>query len=741
MGNDPYAGLGTPVADEAPPAQSGADPYAGLGQSVLAHDITGKNGRVYRVLLNSEDQRGQVEQAINARIDAGDADLTGKLDLPFPAEVHHPAPPPPPPPPPDTSFGHNVAVAGKAVIQGGADFLNSLDTVMNPGAHLAHTIMGGPDMTPGGEITTAAEHIPFGDPQTSGQEYLHAGVRSVTGAAPFGVAGGARVLATTALSGAGSGLSSEFARQQGFGRGVQTAAGVVGGLVPGGAALRVLARNAPEAALPEASTAAPPPIPRGPMATIARLTGSDRSVGARLVAQRLHDDGINPYDAGRVISEAQANGTPAVLADLGENTRALASSVSRQAGPARTIAKGFTKERQMGQMDRVRDAINRDIGPTTDVLAEAENLGNAARAKAQPLYQAFEAHDPVQSPRLDALLATPSGRKALARAREIAADDMAGDAVSGLDSVARGTPGATFSPRVLDYVKKGLDDVVESFRDKTTGRLTLDEGGRATNTVRANFIKEADRLIPEYGAARAAYAGPAAMKSALLDGKAALNKSASEINQRIKNMTPAEADQYGLGLRSAIAEAMERSPDGANKVRSLIGDPRRRAVLQRVFGGKANLDRFVATMENEQAAFETHQAVNTGSPTAPRLAEDQANSDLNLVRGAGSDLASVGGGHIGIGLRALERGTDLLRFGAGRAGNRAREDAASLLFSASPGEFRDALGKITLQSRRDLYRRQGLYPVTGATVAPLTVYGIQVGSGGNPAVDRYGNKP
>jgi hypothetical protein len=63
---------------------------------------------------------------------------------------------------------------------------------------------------------------------------------------------------------------------------------------------------------------------------------------------------------------------------------------------------------------------------------------------------------------------------------------------------------------------------------------------------------------------------------------------------------------------------MERSPDGANKVRALIGNPKRRAVLQLVFGGKANLDRFVATMENEQAAFETHQAVNTGSPTAPR---------------------------------------------------------------------------------------------------------------------------
>jgi hypothetical protein len=392
---DPYAGFATPVA--APPAApAGADPYADVGaHPILAHDITGKNGRTYRVLLNSEDQRAQVEQAINARIDAGDADLKGKLDLPFPAEVHHPAPPPPLLRPTPAS-ARTSKVAGKAAIQGGADFLNSLDTAINPAAHLTHTIMGGPDMTGGGEITTAAEHIPFGDPQTSGQEYLHAGVRGVTGAAPFGVAGGARTVATTALSGASSGLSSDFARQHGFGRGVQTAAGIVGGMVPGRPLVRLLARNAPEAALPEASTTAPrlsraalwrpsraSREPIGPLARASSLSGS-MMTGSTPMTREGDFRGAGQWHA-------------RVLADLGENTRALASSVSRQAGPARTIAKGFTKERQMGQMDRVRDAINRDIGPTTDVLAESEKLISEAKGAAGPLYE--RAYPKVRSSR------------------------------------------------------------------------------------------------------------------------------------------------------------------------------------------------------------------------------------------------------------------------------------------------------------------------------------------------------
>jgi hypothetical protein len=591
--------------------------------------------------------------------------------------------------------------------------------------------MGGPDTTAGGEIETAAEHIPFGDPQTSGQEYLHAGVRGVTGAAPFGVPGGARALATTALSGASSGLSSDFARQHGFGRGVQIAAGILGGLIPGGASLRVLARNAPEAALPEASTTAPPPIPRGPMATIARLTGTDRTVGARLVAQRLHDDGINPYDAGRVISEAQANGTPAVLADLGENTRALASSVSRQAGPARTIAKGFTKERQMGQMDRVRDAINRDLGPTTDILSESDRLLQQARERAGPLYDQAYATPVPASPRLQAILATPAGRAALARARTIAANEGKDPTEMGLlldekgevvlqpgnplsftesqranpvtqraiqpggslgraparpptfadalktklegETAAKGMPvridaeeaidkgvpadvvyfnanvadksklrlrfpsifgtrygkmtgkqqhlisldmddvdpvgwgfdhkvgqrldpeeigdllgrslqgdasalergpafeawtahqeaqarraefegrfpngppvervgspatladlrasdappdigrlpalGPNYRTETLDYVKRGLDDIIEQNRNPITGKLDLDESGRAVNGLKNRLLDEMDRLNPHYRSARQAYAGPAALNSAMRDGK------------------------------------------------------------------------------------------------------------------------------------------------------------------------------------------------------------------------------
>jgi hypothetical protein len=737
---DPYAGLAVPV--EAPPTAD--DPYAGLGTPVAPHELPHeqRNQLLQDKILGGASFQEARDYAVNELRLQPDERALRRATQRHDARVRSATPPPPPPP--DTSFTHDLGVMGKGALHGFTDALSNategFTKFVVPGGDAVERVLGAAGIHPTDQVQQAISSLKGGDPQTPGQHYLMAGTRGVAGALPF-AAGVAPVrAAATLVSGASSGASGEAARQAGFGQTGQFVASLIGGAA-GGLGVNALDRTAPPP-MTETPTA-PPPTPRGPMASIARITGADRTVGARLVAQRLHDDGINPYDAGRVISEAQANGTPAVLADLGENTRALAGSVSRQAGPARTIAKGFTKERQMGQMDRVRDAINRDIGPTTDVLAEAERLDQQAQTAARPLYDRAYAAQPLQSPRLTALLETPAGKAALKRATTIAANEGHDPATMGVQMDAAGGPAVagSLSTQTLDYVKRGLDDIIEEGRNDLTGKLKLNEVQRSVNTVKNQILTEMDRLNPDYAAARQAYAGPAALRSAMMDGKAALHKSASEINQRIKNMTPAEADQYGLGLRSAIADAMERSPDGANKVRSLIGNPQRRAVLQRVFGSKADLDRFVATMENEQAAFETHQAVNTGSPTAPRLAEDQANSDLNLVRGVGGDLAAVGGGHVGIGLRVLERGADLLRFGAGKAGQRAREDAASLLFSASPGEFRDALGKITLQSRRDLYRRQGLYPVMGATVSPLSVYGLPIGSSGNSAVDRYGRKP
>jgi len=66
-----------------------------------------------------------------------------------------------------------------------------------------------------------------------------------------------------------------------------------------------------------------------------------------------------------------------------------------------------------------------------------------------------------------------------------------------------------YTTQTLDYVKRGLDDILEEKSDKVTGRLQLDEYLRSVNQVRAQLVNEVDRLNPGYRAARQAYQGPA----------------------------------------------------------------------------------------------------------------------------------------------------------------------------------------------------------------------------------------
>lgn len=425
-----------------------------------------------------------------------------------------------------------------------------------------------------------------------------------------------------------------------------------------------------------------------------RLMGIESNsvpAGVGLVSQRLAQDGLDPTMAAHAIQTGADNGTPVMLADLGDNTRALAGSVSRQPGVARQIAAQATLERQAGQGERIRDAINSDLGPTTDTFQESNNLIQQAKARAAPLYEQAYAAPAQTSDKLQAILDTPAAKSAITKARAIAGNEMQNPEALGLGE--EGTLTKMPSWQTLDYVKRGLDDILEQNRNPVTGKLALDESGRAINGVKSQLLAEMDKLNPAYKDARLAYAGPAQLNSAMLAGRSAVTKSASEINQRLNNMSPTERNQYALGLRSALADVIDKMPDGANKAAKLVNSPAKRAALARALGDTADLDKFLERMNLEQSAYETYATVNRGSPTASRVAEDQANSGIGLAQTALGGARAARHGLTGLAGWGAEHAINAARFGVGKAGERAREDAASLLFTSNPSDFTQALEK------------------------------------------------
>lgn len=476
-------------------------------------------------------------------------------------------------------------------------------------------------------------------------------------------------------------------------------------------------------------------------------------VGRELVARALANSKISPRQAGKALDGARKRGVPLSLSDLSTNLRGLSGAVSRQPGPAREMATNAVTTRQAAQGERVQSALARDLGPTANRFEIGDSLTAQARAAAKPLYEKAYAAPGRSSEELDALLATPAGKQALAAARNIAANERRDPMALGFGLNDQGETILTKVPstQTLDYVKRGLDDILEAKRDSLTGRLNLDSAGHAVNDVRASLVREMDRLNPDYAAARSAYAGPASSKAALDKGYKAVGANDQELDRMVSNLGDGERQHFALGFRSALSEMLDKRVDGGDKVGALLGNPKKRKALAQLFGGEDGFENFLQTMADERAANETFRKVTGGSDTARFLADDAAVSDQSMLAdAAGAAMrGAVDDGWKGAARNLFGQAKDAYTFGAGKAGERAREDASSLLFETDPKALAESMRKAMRDQALRRVRERNVNSGTaraGAKLGQLSggIAGTAVNqadpyAGANPLRDQRGN--
>lgn len=416
------------------------------------------------------------------------------------------------------------------------------------------------------------------------------------------------------------------------------------------------------------------------------------TAAGKILLKTLEDQGMTPNQAAKVMDEARANGVPLALMDTGDEVRGLASGLARKPGPNRTIMRDAVIARQEGQTERVQGAIARDLGPTANVRQQSEALIKKAQADAKPLYeQAYKNEGAgIFHGEASDLLKRPSMKKALANAVRIAAeegrDPKSLGLVIGKDGLLTKVDKPTW--QTWDYVKRGMDDVVESYRDPVTGRLNLDTEGRAVNNTLREFLGRVDKVNPDYAAARSAYGGPAKMASALNKGAKIASKDAETVQAEIRDMTAAEIDQYRLGVRSALSKMLEGRTDSADKVRALVGTPKKREVLVQLFGGKMEFDRFMKTLAQESMTNATYGRINAGSPTAANLADDSTVDGLGGVGVNAFSRAVKGQGMIHNAFATLG---DLSKYGAGKSAEKLRAELAAGISETDPAVLAAAL--------------------------------------------------
>lgn len=484
----------------------------------------------------------------------------------------------------------------------------------------------------------------------------------------------------------------------------------------------------PDARIPGALVGAVTvPALKGVAKTGAALVNTGKSVlegspglARRIVAKAIAEDANTPESVGADMAAAHANGVPMALADTGENVRGLLAAASRSSGGARTVARDALSERQAELADRVTGAIQRDLGPVANPHEVADTLMTKARDDAAPLYEQAYSLPGADTfgQKAAPLFQRPSMQKALANAYRIAKEEGRDPTALGFDVNSSGevSLGRVPSWQTLDYVKRGLDDVVESYRDPVTGKLNLDTEGRAINNTRASFLKAFDQANPTYAQARKAWGGPVSGINAMNLGRKALNMTADDLEARMRDMTPFEKNMFALGTRRAMAELVQSKGDTADVVNALVGTGKKRAMLGRLFGDQQTFQRFVDTLGQEREGFRTFKQAMLGSPTAANLQDDSA---LQTAATA-ADLMLSGGIPVATATRHA------IKFLGVKLGKKAQEQIAALLSNTDPTAIRELAAELRAQAEKRGIRLRKISSIAGtAGKGGLAVAGQQ----------------
>ena len=481
-------------------------------------------------------------------------------------------------------------------------------------------------------------------------------------------------------AGAGFGLLDGYGRGSGLGGSTLSAlGGAAGGLVGGGiggAGGKYIA---------------------APLARRALNTDAGRALASRFTGGRFEPvPNPTPFEGamGKVdpnidnvranLTQAQDLGVPYSLADADPRLRLLAGKVSRSTPDARAMAENYLEPRSMGQIDRLRGAVDQHLAPITNVEQRGGELMQAGNIASSPLYTLAKGAPAPVDDELAAMLQSPAGRDALTRAKEIAANEGRDPNAMGFGMDMQGNITIERAPsfETLDLVKRGLDSRLNEARNPITGQLDL-SGNPLLQSVegfRKGLVGKLDRMNPHYPQARAKYAEFAGMKSALDRGYKAPGMLPREADAALGNLKPRELPEFQRGAATSIADRAEKMRFTADPWAGTYGSPAQQARIGSIFPEGAPAFGNHYGLERDMAKT-TMEALG-GSQTAARQSIDQALGSSMLEHSANiGGMAATGAPALGTAAKAG------LGFFARRGIDKAARGKADLL---APLLFNDA---------------------------------------------------
>ena len=320
------------------------------------------------------------------------------------------------------------------------------------------------------------------------------------------------------------------------------------------------------------------------------------------------------------------------------------------------IAPGTTGMGQEARINQFREGAE----------AVADRAFSQRSAQARTAYTtALDNRQPLPlTPELQSLLNRPSMAQAWQKAQALAKEE--GVSLPQYFTVdADGKLIAKQAPdwRAWDYIKRGLDEVVQANTDQF-GRVN--NMGRVVGDTRRSMLNILDQANPDYAAARSMYGTASDAISAILDGKVGsiaklegeqgvslINRafsSSSILPEQVTRMRDQFAkagrlDDFNRGFAGWLAErlddAMRINTQGqSNNVpgrfySSVFGDERQRNIVRAALGDKGRIEGFENLMEVLKRAA---SSLPEGSPTATDAGANRpvAGAAVRFLGGAAS---------------------------------------------------------------------------------------------------------
>lgn len=433
----------------------------------------------------------------------------------------------------------------------------------------------------------------------------------------------------------------------------------------------------------------------------------------RQLLRALERDGVSVDD---LAARAGAAQEPAMLPDLaGRNTTNLAAVAANTPGASMEAADAAVQARRAGTPDRMAAATDQAFGGGAgdDVAQATDALRTRRSTEAAPLYERARNIEltPEEYGRVAPFVQDPIGQQAMAR----------GLRVVELEHLAQGRPfnpaeygvqrgeggalvpidGATPNMRLMDAVKRGFDDIVEGFRDPTSGRLNLDEYGRAVNSARASYRDQLAEMFHPYRRALEAWSGPSQSLDAVGRGRNALTMDRDTLQQTFSALPPGDQEFFRLGMGRAVADSASDPATASGKARRFLEDRQMQARLDTAIPDPAQREAFTAALQREVDMAATNRAVSprAGSQTG-RLQAGM--DDMGADPPGGFLMRMLDAGQRGGITGAASHGLQAL-YRRGQGINSSTADAlAQRLFSTDPAAMQSTVQGLQARRTADL---------------------------------------